>query len=226
LSAGELARLFQAFEQADNSATRHFGGTGLGLAITRELARLMGGEAGASSAGMGQGACFWFTAMLGRQTASPSANPAVPEAEGGASGERSESGPQAVLRHHFADCRLLLVEDEPMNREVALELLQDGPNLQVDVAMDGAEALRMAVETPYSLILMDVQMPVMDGLTATRALRQLPGYARTPILAMTANAFSEDRQRCLDAGMNDHLGKPVEPEALYRMLIKWLSLAE
>jgi two-component system, sensor histidine kinase and response regulator len=126
---------------------------------------------------------------------------------------------QALAQHHQA--RVLLAEDNALNQEVALDLLTHA-GLQVDLARDGQEALELALETPYDLILMDLQMPRLDGLQATRAIRQWPGHADTPILAMTANAYEEDRQACLAAGMNDHIPKPVDPEVLYRTLLQWL----
>ncbi len=206
-------RLFDSFEQADSSTTRRYGGTGLGLAITRQLARLAGGEAGVRSA-PGQGSTFWFTARLQRGGAvasamAPPPEPALPDAE-------------RRLALECAGRRILLAEDEPVNRMVALALLRDS-KLVVDTADDGAQALQMAHATPYALILMDMQMPQLDGLQATRAIRRLRQHAATPIIALTANAFAEDRQRCLDAGMSDFLAKPFEPGALYAMLWRHLT---
>jgi CheY-like chemotaxis protein len=120
-------------------------------------------------------------------------------------------------------CRVLVVEDEDINREIAVELLHEEAGLQIDEAEDGQIALEMASRKQYDLICMDMQMPVLDGITATQAIRALPGYEQVPILAMTANAFNEDRVRCLAAGMNDHVGKPIEPEALFKTLLFWLK---
>ena len=354
LSADELQRLFNAFEQGDSSLTRRHGGTGLGLAITRRLAALMGGQAGAQSV-PGQGSRFWFTAsfvlapqlvampdhadlrgrralllvdlpvaretlaewlqglglhvdavstwpdalqaaqqalaagqvhelllldwplpgtdrahglaelrtLLGQamppalalaltldsdaaQTTSalsagfvavvhkpagladllPPLRAALGKARPGAAhpallpGQRT---PNAPLRHQGA--KVLLVEDNPINQEVACELMAS-VGLVVDLADNGRLAVAMATAGAYDLIVMDMQMPELDGLAATRQIRQLPGHLRTPILAMTANAFGDDRQACLDAGMDDHMTKPVEPERLFILLDRWLPGAD
>jgi PAS domain S-box-containing protein len=205
-----IGRLFGIFEQADSSTSRKFGGTGLGLAITRRLAELMGGSVGVSSK-PGQGSRFWFTATL---KPGDDAMDALRSTFAGLT-------PQAV-QDSLAGRHLLVVEDEAINREIALELLSEY-GLTADTAENGLQALELIGKQHYDLVLMDMQMPKMDGLEATRQIRLQPQLARLPIIAMTANAFAEDRERCLAAGMNDFLSKPVEPDDLKMLLLRYLA---
>ncbi len=202
-----LSRLFADFEQADNSTTRKYGGTGLGLAISKKLAELMGGEVGVTST-PGVGSTFWFTAFLRMEERRTRIRPVAHDAE-------------ALLRERCGGCRILLVDDELVNLAVTQFLLEDS-GLLVAVAKNGAQAVRMAKEFAYALILMDIHMPTLDGLEATRQIRQLPGYAQTPILALTANAFAEDKARCFAAGMTDFIVKPIDPDRLFASLLHWL----
>ena len=199
----KIGQLFRAFEQAESSTTRKYGGTGLGLAISRHMAQLMGGDCGVEST-PGVGSTFWMTAKLKRSLTQPAVE--------------SSQADLSRLRH---GARILVAEDNEINQSLARELLESA-GLRVDIANDGREAASMAGQEAYDLILMDMQMPVMDGLEATRAIRELPAGKTVPILAMTANAFDEDRRRCIEAGMNDHLAKPINPAKLYGAIARWL----
>jgi PAS domain S-box-containing protein len=211
ISMDDQKRLFNAFEQADNSMTRKYGGTGLGLAISKRLAKMMEGEIGVESE-PGKGSSFWFTVRLKKSAEVPI--PPTPASSQRPADDR--------LQEAHAGARILLVEDEPINQEVSRGLLED-VGLKVDIAKDGSKALALARQYSYDLILMDMQMPEMNGLDATKAIRSDSLNRQTPIIAMTANALAEDRQLCLEAGMNDHIAKPIDPELLYATLLDWLS---
>jgi len=205
-----IPRLFSAFEQADNSTTRKYGGTGLGLVISRRLAELMGGETGVVSK-IGVGSTFWLTARFKRRNA---ANPSPQRATG-------IDDVEAELRRLHGGKRILVADDEPINRMVARIQLENA-----GFAEDGAEAVALALKTPYAAIFMDMQMPEVDGLEATRRIRKIPLHANTAIIAMTANVFAEDRTRCLQSGMDDFLTKPFSPVSLFGVLLKRLGRQE
>ena len=210
MSAEQVQRIFSEFEQADASTTRKYGGTGLGLAINRRIAHMMGGDVGVESH-LGQGSRFWLTVRIRKGLhAAPDVAALAEPAE-------------TVLARDYRGQRVLVAEDDEINQALARLLLTD-VGLELDIAANGLIALQMVQQNDYALVLMDMQMPEMDGLEATQAIRKLPGrQARVPILALTANAFAEDRERCLNAGMNDFVAKPVDPEALFEMLLKWLK---
>lgn len=210
ISPEDQKRLFTAFEQANGSTTRQYGGTGLGLAICKRLAQMMGGSIGIES-DPGVGSNFWFTVRLSKST-QPLAVSILP----------STAAAETRIKQRYNGARVLLAEDEPINQEVSRGLLEE-VGLVVDLAADGLLAVDMAKATNYALILMDMQMPLLDGVDACKAIRLCPGRENTPILAMTANAFEEDRQRCFEAGMNDHIAKPVDPDLLFETLFKWLE---
>ncbi len=213
ISAEQQKRLFTAFEQADTSLTRRHGGTGLGLALSKRLAKALGGSIGVES-GPGGGSVFWFSARLAKIARLIDGEPL--------------KDPRCAEKALIASCtgaRILLAEDEPFNQEVT-KILMEEAGLRVDVADDGAAAVAMSAKTDYDLILMDLRMPVLSGVEATRQIRRLHGRAKTPILALTASVFTKHSDECFAAGMNDFIGKPVGPELLFATLLKWLEKTE
>jgi PAS domain S-box-containing protein len=198
MSEAQVAKLFQPFQQADSSITRKYGGTGLGLAISKRLVQQMGGQIGVDSA-PGRGSCFWFTLRLEHDTA-PAPLPAA----------ASAAAPPPQLRGR----RVLVVDDHEFNQQVAREFLEE-VGVRVTVAGNGLEALALLARLPFDCVLMDLQMPVLDGVATVIRMRADPALAALPVIAMTANAGRQERERCLAAGMTDFVSKPVAPQALY-----------
>ncbi|HAT49490.1 MAG: response regulator [Nitrospirae bacterium] len=211
MSSEQIANLFTVFSQGDSSTTRKYGGTGLGLAISKRLVELMGGSIRAQSE-VGVGSRFIFTSRFDKTNL-----PITPL------DSRVDRGAvKTKPRPDLSGVRILLAEDNEINQQVAKELLEK-IGVRVVVARNGAEAVALAREKTFDAILMDVQMPVLDGYGATRQIRALENSRRLPIIAMTANAMAGDREKCLETGMNDHVAKPVVPDELYATLSQWIG---
>ena len=205
----DLQQLFKPFTQADASVSRRFGGTGLGLTISRHLAEMMGGNIGVTSI-EGDGTTFKLTIWLGLGNAAD----LLPD----------EPATDDALPKRYQDARILVAEDQPLNREIIEALLAE-VGIAPRMTENGQQALDILAESGpgvFDLVLMDIQMPVMDGLTATRALRSLAGFESLPIIAMTAHTLAHEQKISAAAGMNDHIGKPFNNTSLYRTLAKWI----
>ncbi len=209
LSDEQISNLFTAFSQADNSTTRKYGGTGLGLTICRQLVNLMGGEIKVAST-LGKGSTFYFTAVF------------RPGSEQLALTDKKTNH---ILQTNttLRGALVLLVEDNEINQQVALEIL-DSFGIQADTANNGREAIKAVQQKKYAAILMDIQMPEMDGLEATRIIRHTAADRKLPVIAMTAHAMKSDREKCMEAGMDDYLAKPIVPDDLFSVLAQWIKL--
>ncbi|MFC7420417.1 PAS domain S-box protein [Iodobacter arcticus] len=207
ISASAQTQLFQSFQQADNSITRKYGGTGLGLAISRQLVELMGGALSVESQ-LGEGSEFKFCLDLPEIQDLPKPLP--------------HWSKNKANEHFLIGKRILLADDHPFNQQIGAELLEI-MGAEVSIANHGLEAILLAEQSHFDAILMDVQMPEMDGITACQILRKKPEFDDLPIIAMTANVSTDYRQHCLSAGMNDFIGKPVQAEKLYQTLAYWLG---
>jgi CheY-like chemotaxis protein len=207
ISSEQAPRLFDSFTQGDNSTTRKYGGTGLGLAISRQLVELMGGKIGFESV-LGRGSRFWFWVRMEKEPYPRQAEPvaALDEPDG------------AVLRSG----RILIADDNEVNRRIALRMVEQA-GYQAEAVADGRRAVDQVLTGRFDLVLMDVHMPEMDGFEATGNIRRAEESARhTPVIAMTARAMAGDREKCLEAGMDDHISKPVRREELIGVIERWL----
>ncbi|HJV02873.1 MAG TPA: CHASE domain-containing protein [Burkholderiaceae bacterium] len=206
MTLSQMDSLFQSFHQADTSTTRKYGGTGLGLVISKQLAELMGGTVGVESR-LGEGSTFWFTARLAKGTSFL---------------EPNDAAVQPDVLDSIRGASILLVEDNVFSQQVGQELLEDAGAV-VTVANNGKEAIDMLLRQRFDCVLMDVQMPVMDGFEATRLIRSDPRLQATLVIAMTANAGRDDQRRCIEAGMDEFVTKPIAPQLLFNVLSKWMN---
>ncbi|MBF0271850.1 MAG: PAS domain S-box protein [Magnetococcales bacterium] len=215
MSPEQIGKLFHAFSQVDSSTSRKYGGTGLGLSISKHLVEMMGGEIGVEST-LGVGSTFHFTARFGSASQQGTIQP----------DEAIQPPSDAGIPEEFAQllrgARLLLVEAHPVNQELTLDLL-NGAGIQVDVALNGEQALDTLNQARYDGVLMDCQMPIMDGFEATRRIRSDSRFQELPILAMTTNALTDNREKCLESGMNDYIPKPLDVSELFVTLARWVK---
>ena len=220
MSQNQVAKLFQAFVQADGSTTRKYGGTGLGLTISKRLVEMMDGNIWVESSA-GSGSIFRFTVTLEQHLPAEKEQLPIPEVMHSI----NNTVDTTQISNHVAGAKVLLVEDNAINQQVAGEILS-GVGLIVEMANNGVAAVKMVTEKTYDMVLMDIQMPEMDGYTATQQIRAAGGFEELPIIAMTAHAMSGDREKSLAAGMNDHISKPIDKRQLYAALIHWIPARE
>ena len=214
ISPDQQKKLFSAFSQADSSITRRYGGTGLGLTLCKKLTKLMGGDIWCESE-IGKGSTFSFTVVLGAVDIDLNL-------ENKQDNQRSLQQKENDIMKSYKECHILLVEDNLINQTVAKKILEEA-GLYVDITENGIEALEALKQKKYDLVLMDIQMPEMDGLTATKLIREQSEYDRMPIVALSAHAMNEDRKKSLDAGMNAHMTKPIDSIELFNCLAHWLD---
>ncbi len=214
----QTSNIFSAFAQVDSSITRNHTGAGLGLAIAKRIVKLMHGDMWVKTQ-KNKGSTFFFTAVFGR---GDEQNFAIPSDNAAAQVTQQTAAPaHSIAKPSMSLGEILLVEDNNINQLIVIELLKN-KGYNIDVASNGKEAVRMVQEKDYDMLLMDIQMPVMDGLTATTKIRSMKKFANLPIVAMSAHAMSGDKETCMDYGMNDHLSKPVSPPLLYEAVEKWV----
>ncbi len=212
LSIEQQEKLFSAFTQADSSVTRKYGGTGLGLVICKNIVESMGGEIGIKSAPE-QGSTFFFTLYLPLNDTQLDEVPTQTQHS-----SKAAQKPQEIKHNE----ELLLVEDNEINQIIAQELLESR-GYTIAIANNGQEALDMLEKKKFAAVLMDIQMPIMDGLTAAKHIRNNPNFTDLPIIAMSAHAMEKDKELSLESGMNEHITKPIDPQVLYATLDKWLT---
>jgi PAS domain S-box-containing protein len=217
LSEQQQTKIFQSFEQADTSTTRKYGGTGLGLTISKQLVELMGGEIGVKSR-LGFGCTMWFSTLL---------EFAKTDQYESLESKISENPGQKLKRHNLSlrPIRILLVDDNEFNQQVGSELLES-VKCKVSTVSNGQQAIDFLSQEEVDCVLMDIQMPIMDGMEATRLLRLQEKFQKLPIIAMTANALVEDRMQCLSIGLNDFIAKPFSPEILFATVLRWITNPE
>jgi len=220
LTTAQQGKLFQSFSQADASTSRKYGGTGLGLSISKHIITLMNGEISVYSK-PNQGSTFWFEIpleVIPSETAEASKTASTPLLE-------KEQPTSNLSKAHKAKLKVLVAEDNPVNQKLAIALLKKNGFTQIDIANNGQEAVDKVNETDFDLIFMDMQMPEMDGLEATRIIRsRSDSKSQVLIIAMTANAMEGDRELCIEAGMNDYVSKPINPKILTETIDRMLSL--